>query len=149
MKPMMVRGKGNNGEEKVRRDQELIDGFIYHLKLIGVNYKVYGFCEKEGVKRGVGVDVWIEEVGEKIKLILNHKRNPVISLSDKCDIDGSCMCVVISSTEKNNYGYISKGIEKENIQEVVDGCGGIGWKRKLNVDKLRAFNIERWLDRSH
>ena len=132
-------------ETKVRIDQELIDGFTHHLKLIGFNYKVDGFCFDEGVKKGEGVDVWIKELGIKIKLILNHSRSVNISLSDKCDLDGSCMCVVISSSEKNNLGYISKGVEMNDFKKVIEESGGCGWRRKLRVDELREFNIKHWL----
>ena len=139
------KSKDEKKEEKVRRDQELIDGFTYHLKLIGFNYKVDGLCQVKGVKKGMGVDVWIKEVGMKIKLILNHSRSGKISLSDKLDLDGICMCVVISSSDKNNYGYISKGVEVDDFKEVIEESGGCGWKRKLSVDELRGFNIKHWL----
>ena len=139
------KSKEEKKEEKVRRDQELIDGFTYHLKLIGFDYMVDGFCKDEGVKKGVGVDVWIKELGMKIKLILNHSRSVKISLSDKCELDGICMCVVISSSEKNNLGYISKGVEMDDLKKVIEESGGCGWRRKLRVDELRGFNIKHWL----
>jgi len=147
MKTIIVedKGKEEKRKERVRRDQELIDGFTYHLKCMGFDYTVDGFCEIEGVRRGIGVDVWVEKIGKKIKLIMNHGRNSVISLSDKCDLDGSYMCVVISSSKKNKFGYISKGIEMENIDQVIEKSGMGGWKRKLQVDKLKVFNIERRL----
>ena len=147
MKTTIVENKSKDEEkkEKVRRDQELIDGFTYHLKLIGFNYKVDGFCKDKGVKKGMGVDVWIKEVGMKIKLILNHSRSVKISLSDKLELDGNCMCVVISSSDKNNYGYISKCVEVDDFKEVIEESGGCGWRRKLRVDELRGFNIKHWL----
>lgn len=139
------KSKKEKKEENVRRDQELIDGFTYHLKLIGFNYKVDGFCKDEGVKKGMGVDVWIKEVGMKIKLILNHSRSVNISLNDNLEFDGICMCVVISSSDKNNFGYISKGVEVNDLKKVIEESGGCGWRRKLRVDELRGFNIKHWL----
>ena len=139
------KSKEEKKEEKVRRDQELIDGFTYHLKLIGFDCMVDGFCKDEGAKKGVGVDVWIKELGMKIKLILNHSRSVKISLSNKFELDGICMCVVISSSEKNNLGYISKGVEMDGFKKVIEESGGCGWRRKLRVDELRGFNIKHWL----
>lgn len=132
-------------EERVRRDQELINGFVNHLKSMGFNYVINGFSKKNGVTRGIGVDIWIYELGKKIKLILNHGRNSRVSLSDKCEIDRSSLCVVISSSEKNNLGYISKGIETKNIKNVMEESGGTGWRRRIKVNELRDINIKRWL----
>lgn len=137
----------NKSLNKVDKDRELVDSFLYHLWNLGLKYTVEGFCNKNGVKRGSCVVIWVNEICSRISLILNHNNKDDIILCKDFDLDSDGICVVINPTRKNNLGYVSRGIDFSAINKVTHrDSSNKTEKTTLSVTDMGIFNLNKWVE---
>jgi len=128
--------------DKIRNDKEFVSLIRSSLDDMKVDYRVEGVSENEVISNGV-IDVFLNGQKKNIKVFVNYHRRNEISLRDSVEFVEEWLILIGSLSDKNNLGYILKGCDGERVGEYINEIGGNGWRRRIQVEKMKIINLQR------